>query len=300
MGTESEDSAASPMRRANSLAQRVGSVAIMLPLAVAVMWWNHWAVLAAVFGLIIVGWNEVYTAFNNTGYQPQRWLGLAMALALAAAIFTDHQLQSHITPAIIVVGVMFGLAILLPYHDRKGVMADWAVTLGGACYIGGLASYIVLVRMIETPLQPGPLRDAGLAAGAGWLYMICAITWLQDAFAYFVGKSYGRNKMSPSLSPKKTWEGAAGGMVGAILGGVLAVLICGLPISLWIAALLGLVGGVTGPLGDLVESMIKRQAGLKDTSQLIPGHGGLLDRIDSFLFNVPILYYLILLVISGK
>jgi phosphatidate cytidylyltransferase len=279
MGTENAGSAASPMRRPNTLTQRIGSVAVMLPLAIALMWWNHWAVLAAVFVLIIVGWNEVYTAFNNTGYQPQRWLGLGFSLLLAAAIFTDQFFPFHLTTAAIVAAVMLSLVLMLPYHDRAGVMADWAVTLGGALYIGGLTSHIVLVRMIETPLLPGPLRDAGLASGAGWLYMVCAITWLQDALAYFVGKSYGRNKMSPSLSPKKTWEGAAGGMIGAILGGVLAALICGLPISLWLAALLGAIGGVIGPLGDLVESMIKRQAGLKDTSQLIPGHGGLLDYL---------------------
>ncbi len=298
MGTVSDDSAALPMRRANSLAQRIGSVAIMLPLAIAFVWWGPLAVLAAVVVVIVIGWGEVNTAFTNTGYQPQRWLGLALAITLACAIYSDHLIALNLTIATIVGFTMLALVLMLPYHDRKGVMADWAVTIGGALYMGGLAGHIALIRLIDTPLLPGPLRDIGLASGAGWLYLVCAVTWLQDAFAYFVGKSYGRNKMSPSLSPKKTWEGAAGGMVGAILGGVLAVLICGLPVSPLIGGLLGVAGGVIGPLGDLVESMIKRQAGLKDTGQLIPGHGGLLDRLDSFLFNSPVLYYLILLVIS--
>lgn len=298
MGTVSDDSAALPMRRANSLAQRIGSVAIMLPLAVTLMWWSPLAVLAAVLVVIVIGWSEVDAAFTNTGYQPQRWLGLALAITLAGAIYSDHLIALNLTTATIVGFTMLALVLMLPYHDRQGVMADWAVTIGGALYMGGLASHIALIRLIDTPLLPGPLRDAGLAPGAGWLYLVCAVTWLQDATAYFVGKSYGRHKMSPSLSPKKTWEGAAGGMVGAILGGVLAVLICGLPISPLLGGLLGVAGGVIGPLGDLVESMIKRQAGLKDTGQLIPGHGGLLDRVDSFLFNAPALYYLILLVVG--
>jgi phosphatidate cytidylyltransferase len=285
------------MRRASSLAQRIGSAAILLPSTIAVIWWSPWSTVAAVVVLIIVGLLEIYGAFTHTGYHPQRWVGLVMALAVAAAIYADHVLGLHLTPAVIACSVMAGLVLMLPHHDRKGVLADWALTIGGALYMGALTSHIALMRLFETPLEPSLLRDAGLASGAGWLYLICAVTWLQDTLAYFVGKSYGRHKMTPSLSPKKTWEGAAGGMAGAILGGVLAILICGLPAPLWVGVVLGIAGGVIGPLGDLAESMIKRQAGLKDAGHLIPGHGGLLDRIDSFMFTAPALYYLILLLV---
>jgi phosphatidate cytidylyltransferase len=285
------------MRRASSLAQRVGSAAVLLPIAIAVVWWSPWAVAAAVVALIVVSLLEIYGAAEHAGYRPQRWLGLAIGLAVATAIYAGRLTGSDLTTGTLAAVTMVGLAAALPQHARKGILADWALTLAGALYIGALAAHIALIRLIDTPLLPGPLRDAGLAPGAGWVYFVCAVTWLQDTLAYFVGKSYGRHRMTPTLSPKKTWEGAAGGMAGAILGGVLAILICGLPVSPWVGVLLGIVGGVIGPLGDLVESMIKRQAGLKDAGHLIPGHGGLLDRIDSFLFTAPALYYLILLMV---
>src|SRR5215213_8224490 len=105
--------------------------------------------------------------------------------------------------------------------------------------------------------------------------MVMVVTWLQDALAYFAGRSFGRHKMAPTLSPKKTWEGAIGGLVASIGAGVACVALMGLPISLGAGALLGMVGGIIGPLGDLAESLIKRQVGLKDAGHLIPGHGGI-------------------------
>jgi phosphatidate cytidylyltransferase len=260
------------------------------------IWWGLWSIMATLIALVVVALLELYGAFRHNNLEPQRVSGMAVAIAVLVAIQADYLLNLHLTGAVLVVSVMGTLIAALPNHQRKGLLADWGLTLAGALYIGGLASHIGLIRMINTPpLNPGPLRDLGLEPGAAWLYLVCAVTWLQDALAYFVGKSYGRTKMTPTLSPKKTWEGAAGGMVGAILGGVLAVMICGLPVSLWVGALLGVAGGIIGPLGDLAESMIKRQAGIKDAGHLIPGHGGLLDRIDSFLFTCPAIYYLILL-----
>jgi phosphatidate cytidylyltransferase len=276
---------------------RIGSAAVLLPFTITVVWWNPWVTAAAVAMLISVCLLEIYGAFAHAGYQPNRWLGMTMALALAGAIATDQQTGLNLTAATMAIAIIAGLIDALRHHDRKGILADWALTIAGAIYIGGLSGHIMLVRMLETPLQPGPLQSLGLTPGPGWLYFICAVTWMQDAIAYFAGKSYGRHLMTPNLSPKKTWEGAAGGMAGAILGGVLAAWICGLPIPLWAAVLLGVAGGIIGPLGDLAESMIKRQAGLKDAGSLIPGHGGLLDRVDSFIFTVPVLYYLILLAV---
>lgn len=276
---------------------RIGSAAVLLPFTITVVWWSPWSTAAAVVGLIVICLLEVYGAFSHAGYQPSRWLGMTSALLLAGAIIAEQMLGQHLTVAALALTITAGLIDALRHHERKGILADWALTIAGALYIGGLASHIVLVRLLETPLQPGPLSGLGLAPGAGWLYLVCAVTWMQDTIAYFVGKSFGRNKMSPNLSPKKTWEGAAGGMAGAILGGILAVWLCGLPIPLWAGALLGVAGGIIGPLGDLAESMIKRQAGLKDAGHLIPGHGGMLDRVDSFIFTAPVLYYLILLAV---
>src|SRR6185436_8857704 len=104
---------------------------------------------------------------------------------------------------------------------------------------------------------------------------------------------WGRHKMAPTLSPKKTWEGAAGGLIGAVVASLVCIPLLGLPLGPGAGLVLGIVGGVVGPLGDLAESLIKRQVGLKDAGNLIPGHGGILDRADSLLFTIPILYYLI-------
>jgi phosphatidate cytidylyltransferase len=204
-------------------------------------------------------------------------------------------LATALTPAVVTGAVIVSLVAALPYHGRNGALGAWALTLGGALYLGLLASHIVLVRLVDTPLRPSLLANLGIAPGAAWLYLICAATWLQDTLAYFAGKSWGRTRMAATLSPKKTWEGAAGGMLGAVIGAVVVAVLCGLPVGIGGAALLGVVAGVVGPLGDLAESMIKRQAGLKDVGSLIPGHGGMLDRVDSFLFTTPVLYYLILL-----
>ncbi|MDQ5851749.1 MAG: phosphatidate cytidylyltransferase, partial [Chloroflexota bacterium] len=119
------------------------------------------------------------------------------------------------------------------------------------------------------------------------------ITSANDTAAYFVGRAWGRRRMAPSISPNKSWEGAAGGLAGAVVAGALLVPLLGLPISAAMGMLLGGVGGVAGQAGDLAESLLKRQAGIKDSGHLIPGHGGLLDRADSLLFTVPTLYYLV-------
>ncbi|MEN9935766.1 MAG: hypothetical protein RLZZ387_2345, partial [Chloroflexota bacterium] len=163
----------------------------------------------------------------------------------------------------------------------------------GALYTGGLLSHVVLLRDLDTPLRGGLLSNT-LEPGAAWIFLVLMITWGQDILAYFVGKYLGRTKMT-SLSPKKTWEGAGGGLLGAIGGGLLAATLFGLPLSMADSVLLGVVGGIIGPLGDLSESFIKRQVGVKDAGHLIPGHGGILDRIDSVLFTTPVFFYLIVL-----
>ena len=175
-----------------------------------------------------------------------------------------------------------------------GSLNAWAVTLAGAIYIGGLLMHFVQLRQIALPvLRPGPLDGLQIAPGAAWIYATFAVTWAADSGAYFAGRAFGRHKMSPLLSPKKTWEGFAGGLLASIGAGVGIVALLGLPVSLTVGVLLGAIGAVGGTFGDLAESMLKRQAGVKDSGALIPGHGGLLDRIDSLLFTGPLVYYLL-------
>ena len=197
----------------------------------------------------------------------------------------------------------------------------WAHARGGGGYpewmvmVLGVAAMVLLAATLFRPggLELAPVRASSSALawmycgflvssvvalrlrfGFGWVVMSFVVTWMNDTFAYFAGRFLGRHKMFPRVSPKKTWEGFAGGFAGAIVGAL--VLLALFPRD-WLPGLtvagcfaLGAVASVVGPVGDLAESMLKRAAGVKDSGRLIPGHGGLLDRIDALLFVAPWVY----------
>jgi phosphatidate cytidylyltransferase len=186
-------------------------------------------------------------------------------------------------------GLLFHLVSYERGRDEAGT--DFAVTLSGIFYIGVLGVYFAYMR--------------NLPNGDWWTLLTLVTVWLVDTAAYAIGTPLGRHKMTPRLSPKKSWEGYVAGLLAGTLG---APLIGGLlgrvgmpatpEFALANLAILGFaVGGLT-TLGDLGESMIKRQMNVKDASQLLPGHGGILDRIDSWLWAMPIGYYLITLMFS--
>ena len=179
-------------------------------------------------------------------------------------------------------------AHLLAYERGRGQAAtDFAVTLSGIFYCGWIGAYLI------------SLRD--LPEGKWWVLLVLPSVWLADSGAYFVGKRFGRHKLSPRLSPKKTWEGYVAGVITGTLGAALLALVWRIgagpdtAITAGRAALLGFVLSAITPLGDLGESMIKRQVGAKDSSNLIPGHGGVFDRVDSWLWAGVIGYYVIVL-----
>ena len=149
----------------------------------------------------------------------------------------------------------------LLYHPHPA--SDWAVTLGVALYLGVTLRYLALLR--------------NLADGLGWLATAALVTWITDSGAYFIGSAYGRHKLWPRVSPKKSWEGLVAGLIiGTTASALLAPLL--IPTLIWQqGAVIGLLIGITGPFGDLSESLFKRQVGVKDSSNLIPGHGGLFD-----------------------
>jgi phosphatidate cytidylyltransferase len=293
MDSANAASAASP-RNSGSLAQRLLSAALLLPLLIVLVWWSVWSVAATVVIVTVVSLIELYSAFRQGGYHPRMLVGIGSALAIIMAIGIQPAVAFDLLLPVVTLVIVVSLMAELAYHDQPGSLPSWGLTLAGAFYIAWLLSHFILLRSLSAPaLHDTIFKQLGMQPGVAWIYYTCAITWLQDTSAYFVGRRFGRHKLAPILSPKKTWEGAIGGMLGAILTGVVCVWLLGLPITLLQGALLGLVGGIVGPLGDLSESLIKRQVGLKDAGNLIPGHGGILDRADSLLFTVPILYYLI-------
>lgn len=168
-------------------------------------------------------------------------------------------------------------------RGRDNAATDFAISITGLLYLGWVGAYLLDLRSIP---------DGGL----WWLLVTLGSVWIADMAAYFIGSRFGNHKLSPRLSPKKSWEGYWAGVVFGIVGAIgLAILFhdLGSTMTWWQGGLLGLVMSIFTTLGDLGESMFKRQAGVKDSSNIIPGHGGFLDRIDSWLWAAVIGFYLI-------
>jgi len=157
--------------------------------------------------------------------------------------------------------------------------------LVGAVYIAlPISSLVILRNFFTIPSAKPPIAHTPLGA---WLVLFtAACVWAADSLAFFVGRRFGRHKLAPTLSPGKTWEGVLGGLLGALMGGALVARCLGLPF--WDGVILGTTAGIVGPWGDLWESALKRELGLKDFGRLLPGHGGFLDRFDSLLFVLPL------------
>lgn len=295
MDSANAASAPSPSK-SSSLPTRIASAVVPLPAILLVTWLGGPAVALTCVALLVLSLRELYAMIAAAGYRPRLLVGGACAaLLLVAAIirgFGGPDLSGFALAAAIMLSLLAELAIL----DRELTLPSWALTLAGSLYIGWFVSHLMLMRAIAAPpLVPAPLGILRIEPGAAWIYTALGITWANDIAAYLVGRRFGRHRMSPYISPQKSWEGLAGGMLGAVAGAFLLKFLLGLPLSALATIVVGLVGGAAGVCGDLAESLIKRQSGVKDSGTLIPGHGGLLDRIDSLLFVTPTLYYLIVL-----
>jgi phosphatidate cytidylyltransferase len=159
---------------------------------------------------------------------------------------------------------------------------NWAWTMAGILYIGWMLSHWVELRSLE--------------AGKELVFWAMFTTFASDTSAFFTGRAWGKHALAPAISPGKTWEGAVGGLLASIIASLILGIIFPLPFSYWQIALLGCIISIFAQLGDLAESMLKRNTGVKDTGKLIPGHGGILDRIDSLIFTGVIVYYCVVLI----
>jgi phosphatidate cytidylyltransferase len=206
------------------------------------------------------------------GHHPRLLLALAV---FVAALMDRLWPEEAIFAPIFIFLAMLGLVLELYRKDSPAPVVDWALGLIGGAYIGLGMSYLLGLRLMPD--------------GPAWTWMAILCTWGSDTFAYFGGRAFGKRLFWPRWSPKKTWAGIIAGYFGGVFGGVLVSLIFSFPLQH--AVILGLLAGFVGPFGDLSISMMKRYAGVKDASHLIPGHGGMLDRIDSSLFVIVIVYY---------
>lgn len=231
--------------------------------------------------IILLGLREFYLLMKSKGYRPYELLGYFCGLSIS--LYAWH--RGVVVPLILTASL---LAIMIREVFRSEIsqsLGHMAITVFGIMYVGWLGSHLVLLRQL-----PGHL-GVEEEVGARLVYLMALLTWTTDTAAYLFGVAFGRHKLIPRVSPNKSVEGAVGGLLGAgfvgwYLTGNLAPFMT--PLS---GVLLGLVVGGMGQLGDLVESLIKRDVGIKDSAELLPGHGGILDRFDSLLFTAPVVYY---------
>ena len=240
------------------------------------------ATMAFVLVLLGVGGAEFFDAARRGGYRPATLLGLTASVGLPAAVYWRGDAAYPIVGGLVVVA---GLLWFLFGVDQEQVTADLGVTLLGTAYVGGFGSIAALI-----------LRAPGVDSTRILLGAIVPVV-AHDVFAYTVGRNAGRTPLMPHVSPNKTVEGLVGGVIGAVVASLVFNQILGSnPWHGFGAALeLGLVVAFMAPLGDLAESLIKRDLGIKDMGTILPGHGGVLDRFDTLLFVLPAVYFLALL-----
>lgn len=249
--------------------------------AIALGGWIY-ALLLAIF--VTLAAREYVHLFRASGYQPSEYLvvgGTAVILLDRAWHGFDYALP--ILSFLILAVMTYHLFMFERGRDQAAV--DFAISLGGILYIGWLGGYLISIRQLPN--------------GEWWTLMALPAVWLADSGAYFIGSRWGKRPLAPRLSPKKTWEGYIGGIFSAIIFNAFFTIFWWIganqnpALSPWNGALMGLIMGIFPTLGDLGESMVKRMAHVKDSSQVLPGMGGMFDRIDSWLWGGVIAYYLI-------
>jgi phosphatidate cytidylyltransferase len=264
-----------PANRRN-LFERAISAVVLLPIAIWLTSLGGWPFAALVAVAAGIGAYELLLMFGRP--RLAEWYGAAVAagIPLTAALHRGETLLPGWATLALAFATMGLLGLLLFTSDEQAEMPARAGRVALAwLYCGLMASTLVGLR---------------LHGGTPWVVLAFVVTWANDTFAYFAGMLFGKHKLYARISPKKTWEGFAGGALGSVLGALVvrSALLPELPATL--AVLLGAGAAVLGPVGDFTESLFKRAAGVKDSGKLIPGHGGLLDRIDALLFVVPWVY----------
>jgi phosphatidate cytidylyltransferase len=221
-------------------------------------------------------------------------VGFGTIVGLGLAALVDATTESLF--ALAALSVTAPLTLLLFHPTSSGAFSAWTLASAGSLYLGLPVFAAVAVRSIPGSTDAIWLSDLATNVSVGWnstprglawALLVILATWVGDTAAYFVGRTWGKRKFAPGISPNKTIEGAAGGLVGSICVCALTFQVSGLGIW-WLGSIIGGVLGVAGQIGDLAESFLKRQAGVKDSGAMIPGHGGILDRIDALLFAFPV------------
>ncbi len=276
-------------RRGSSVGQRWLTAAIVIPVVLLFVWFGGWASFAAILLIVVLGTFELHSMLLHAGYHPLIWISFVLSvLFLIAAMLPAQRL--------LILETSLGVALLVSFpwlffrQQLDGALVDWSLTLAISIYLGWPMSFFLLLRGNGS----GVLHTASgqwlyLPPGAWWVLVSLLGVWAFDGAAFFAGRYFGRHKLAPLISPGKTWEGVIGGFVCSIITSLIVTVIP-LGVPWYLAIVLGLLIGAAAVVGDLAESLIKRQTNVKDSGQIMPGHGGMLDRIDSVLFAIIVTY----------
>jgi phosphatidate cytidylyltransferase len=298
------ESVRKPSEPNNDLARRLWTAAVLVPVACFVVIEGGLWLLVAIMTLVLLGQREFYRLIEDKGAHPLVGFGLssAMALCLVQYVGTDYQANLLMTATLLVV-----LVAQLGKAAITEALASVSGTFFGVFYVGWLLSHAISLRDFydaitfrygeETAASIGISPDCGIFL---MFFTLFVVVWC-DAGAYFGGRAYGKRKLAPAISPGKSVEGAVAGVIGGLLGAIVCKAGFGLlwpelstSLSWYAAGVLAMLLSAAGIVGDLIESLLKRDAEVKDTGSLLPGMGGVLDRVDSFLLAIPVMYYAML------
>jgi len=253
---------------------RIISSIVSLPILLAIIYFGtpfHFFLLLEF--AIFIGLYEFYRMIEKGGLGCYKWAGIILGILLSLAIFKGAYINLVIAASVIILFIIR----IFEGNTSDNTFSYVSNTIFGIVYVSFLMSYM------------GVIRNSG-DNGRELIFFVLLITWMGDTTAYYGGKGFGKHKLAPLISPNKTVEGAIAGLMGSIVGAIIAKLWF-LDISILNAIVAGILIGVFGQFGDLSESMIKRNLQVKDSGGIIPGHGGILDRVDSLLFSAPVFYY---------
>jgi len=266
--------------------KRILTAIVALPILLYTVWSeNPYFFVALGSAAILLALGEFYNLASKAGCRPFASMGYIAALGVVAFFVIDSLVW--IAALMTALTILSLAAALARPEDMSKALASVSATIFGVIYVALLAGFLVGVRILPNTLSEPPTPHLA----SKLLTMFLAMVMLTDTGAYYTGRSIGRRKLAPRVSPGKTIEGAIGGLITAIITGPLCRLIFFPEIPVAHALALGAAIGVVGQVGDLAESMLKRGSDVKDSGALLPGHGGMLDRADSLLFCAPLLYY---------
>lgn len=281
--------------KSRNLIVRTLSGAVLLGVVLAAAFFGKYAYGALLLFILSMGMEEFYTIVAKGGIEPQKSVGQVIGISLFGGAYelfrrlydgVEIALEQFMFVGAIVLFLLFVPFILEVFRAKEHPLRNIAATLMGVIYVA-----LPMSLMLFIPL----LLSGGVWRAEAFLFYLF-IVWGNDVFAYLVGVSIGKHRMCERISPKKSWEGFVGGILGALAMGALGNVVVGGGYLLWLG--LALVVALSSVLGDLVESMFKREVGIKDSGNILPGHGGMLDRFDALIISVPFAFaYLVLTMI---